>query len=73
MEKILQLRHKCIGCNACVEAVQAHWVISKNHGKAFLKKSILKGKFYIVEVEYWERDENQKVADNCLVKIIAVN
>lgn len=73
MVKILQLRQKCIGCNACVEAAPEHWVISKNDGKAFLKKSVLKGRFYIAEVEEWYRDENQKAADNCPVRIITVN
>lgn len=72
MVKIVQLRHKCIGCNACVEAAPEEWVISGNDGKAYLKKSTVKGKYYILEVEDWKYDENKLAADNCPVNIINV-
>lgn len=72
MIKIVQLRHKCIGCNACVEAAPEEWVISGNDGKAYLKKSVQKGKYYILEVEDWKYNENKLAADNCPVKIIDV-
>ncbi len=72
MIKIVQLRHKCIGCNACVEAAPEEWVISGNDGKAYLKKSTKKGKYYILEVEDWKYDENKLAAENCPVKIIDV-
>lgn len=72
MIKIIQLRHKCIGCNACVEAAPEEWVISGNDGKAMLKKSRKKGQYYILEVENWKYDANKLAADNCPVKIITV-
>lgn len=72
MVKIIQLRHKCIGCNACVEAAPKHWVMSKNDGKSYLKKSIQKGDYYIKEVPDWELDENKLAARNCPVNIITV-
>ncbi len=72
MIKIVHLRHKCIGCNACVEAAPEEWVISGNDGKALLRKSKQKGLYFILEVEDWKREANQLAADNCPVKIIKV-
>ena len=72
MRKIIQLRHKCIGCNACVEAAPDHWVMSRKDGKSFLKKAIQKGNYYILEVEEWEVEENKLAAKNCPVNIIKV-
>lgn len=72
MIKIIQLRHKCIGCNACVEAAPDEWVISGNDGKAMLRKSIKKGDYYIKELEDWKYDENKLAANNCPVNIISV-
>ena len=71
--KIIQLRHKCIGCNACVEASPKHWVMSKNDGKSYLKKAIRKGDYYMKEVPEWELEENVLAAKNCPVNIITVN
>lgn len=73
MIKVIQLRHKCIGCNACVEAAPNHWVMSKKDGKSYLKKSIQKGEYYIRELPEWEYAENQLAAKNCPVNIITVN
>lgn len=73
MPKIIHFRPKCIGCNACVEAAPENWVISKNDGKAYLKKSKLKGKFHIAEIEDWLSEENKLAAKNCPVKIITVS
>ena len=72
MIKIVQLRHKCIGCNACVEAAPAHWIMSKKDGKSFLKKALKKGKYYIKELPDWEYEKNKLAADNCPVHIIDV-
>jgi len=72
MIKIVHLRRKCIGCNACVEAAPDEWVISGNDGKATLKKSTKKGDYYIKDVEDWKYDANQLAADNCPVNIITV-
>jgi ferredoxin len=72
MIKIIHLRHKCIGCNACVEAAAEEWVISKNDGKAFLRKSTQKGQYFILEVDDWKYEENKLAADNCPVRIIKI-
>ena len=72
MIQIIQLRHKCIGCNACVEAAPAHWVMSKKDGKSYLRKSVQKGKYFILKVPDLELEENLLAAQNCPVKIIQV-
>lgn len=72
MIKIVHLRHKCIGCNACVEAAPNEWVMSGNDGKATLRKATVKGKYYILEIEDWKIEENQLAADNCPVRIITL-
>ena len=72
MRKVIQLRHKCIGCNACVEAAPIHWVMSKKDGKSYLKKATQKGKYYIREIPEWEVEENKLAAKNCPVHIIEV-
>ncbi len=55
-----------------MEAAPKHWVMSKNDGKSYLKKSIQKGDYYIKEVPDWELDENKLAARNCPVNIITV-
>ena len=70
MIQITQLRHKCIGCNACVEAAPDHWIMSKKDGKSFLRKSEKKGDFHILEVPDFEYEENLLAAKNCPVNII---
>ena len=70
MIQITQLRHKCIGCNACVEAAPEHWIMSKKDGKSFLRKSEKKGDFHILEVPDFAYEENLLAAKNCPVNII---
>ncbi len=72
MIQIIHLRHKCIGCNACVEAAPSHWVMSKKDGKSYLRKSKRKGDYYILKVSDLEYEENLLAAENCPVKIIDV-
>ena len=72
MKKVIQLRHKCIGCNACIEASPEHWVMSKKDGKSYLRKAVKKGKYYIREIEEWEVEKNKLAARNCPVNIIEV-
>ena len=72
MIQITQLRHKCIGCNACVEAAPDQWVMSKKDGKSYLRKAQKKGNFYILSVSPLEYEENKMAAQNCPVKIIWV-
>lgn len=73
MIKVIHLRHKCIGCNSCIESSPDHWVMSKNDGKSFLKKSRQKGKYHILELPDWEYDSQMEASRNCPVNIIQVN
>lgn len=72
MIQITQLRHKCIGCNACVEAAPDRWIMSKTDGKSYLRKAIQKGKYYIINVDDEEEEDNRIAAQNCPVNIIWV-
>ncbi len=72
MIKIAFLRRKCIGCNACVEVAPEHWVISKKDGKSYLRKSVKKGEYYLLELPDWERERQAKAAELCPVRIIRV-
>ena len=72
MIQIIHQRHKCIGCNACVEAAPAHWVVPKKDGKSYLRKSVQKGEYFILRVPELEYEENLLAAQNCPVNIIRV-
>ena len=51
MVRITQLRAKCIGCNACVEADKYRWRVSKKDGKCTLIGGKEKKGWYTVLVE----------------------
>ena len=51
MIRITQFRHKCIGCNACVEVHPARWRISRKDGKCTLVEGIEKKGVYTVLVK----------------------
>lgn len=70
MIKILQLRDKCIGCNACVEADPFRWRISKNDGKCVLIGGKEKNGWFMVDVPEDEEKYIQQAASNCPVNII---
>lgn len=72
MIQIVQHRHKCIGCNACVEAAPEYWKMSRADGKCYLLKAKKKGDYYILNVPDWAYDENVQAAKNCPVNIITV-
>jgi ferredoxin len=72
MIQIIHLRHKCIGCNACVEAAPTRWIMSKKDGKSYLRKSVRKGDYYILKIPDLEYEENLLAAQNCPVNIIQV-
>lgn len=73
MLRIIQQRIKCIGCNACVEAADYRWRISKKDGKCTLVGSIEKRGFYSVIVPDHELEDNLLAAANCPVNIIKVH
>ncbi len=70
MIRITQLRRKCIGCNACVEAAPHRWRISRRDGKCTLVGGQEKREVFTVLVHDSEWDENTMAAKNCPVKII---
>jgi len=72
MVRIVQQRAKCIGCNACVEAVHHRWRISRKDGKCTLVGGIDKKGFYTVTVGDDEYEANLAAAKHCPVNIIKV-
>ena len=73
MIRITQQRAGCIGCNACVEAADYRWRISKKDGKCTLIGAKEKRGFYTVAAHNSELDDNLKAAANCPVKIIQIH
>jgi ferredoxin len=72
MVQIIQQRAKCIGCNACVEAADYRWRVSRKDGKCTLINGKDKKGFYQVFVDDHEYEDNLMAAMNCPVKIIQV-
>lgn len=72
MIRITQQRHKCIGCNACVEAAKHRWRLSRKDGKCTLIGGTEKKGWFTVTVLDDELEENQLAAKNCPVKIIRI-
>ncbi|MBP7821732.1 MAG: ferredoxin [Saprospiraceae bacterium] len=72
MIRITQQRAKCIGCNACVEAADYRWRISKKDGKCTLVGGKEKKGIYTVAVLDHELEDNILAAKNCPVNIIKV-
>ena len=70
MIRILKHRHKCIGCNACVEADKYRWRISKKDGKCTLVGGTEKKGWFSVAVEDDEEPAIEKAVRNCPVNII---
>lgn len=73
MIRIIQHRVNCIGCNACVEAADYRWRISKRDGKCTLVEGVEKKGFYQVVVPDHELDDNLLAAKNCPVNIIKIH
>ena len=70
MLRIIQQRAKCIGCNACVEAAEYRWRVSRKDGKCTLINGVEKRGFFRAIVDDHEYEDNVKAAANCPVKII---
>ena len=70
MIRILQHRHKCIGCNACVEADKYRWRVSKKDGKCTLVGGKEKKGWFSVIVENDEQPSIETAIRNCPVNII---
>ena len=72
MFQIIQYRAKCIGCNACVEAAEYRWRISKKDGKCTLVGGKEKKGIYTIKVNDFELEDNLLAMKNCLVNIIQI-
>ena len=72
MVRITQLRAKCIGCNACVEADKYRWRVSKKDGKCTLIGATEKKGWYSVLVEEDEFEANLTASKHCPVNIIKI-
>lgn len=72
MVRIVYLRHRCIGCNACVEAAPDRWRVSRKDGRCNLVGGEEKQGIYRTLVSIDELEENQAARQNCPVKAIQV-
>jgi len=72
MIRIIQLRDKCIGCNACVEAAHSRWRMSRKDGKSVLIGAVEKKEVYSVIVGDDELPENMRALRNCPTKVIQI-
>jgi ferredoxin len=72
MTKIFHYREKCIGCNSCVEIDHNRWKICGRDGKSKLIGGKEKGKVHQIEIDDVERENAEKAAECCPVKIIKV-
>ncbi len=70
---ISHYRHKCIGCNACVELAPEQWKMSRKDGKSVLigakQKKLVHTGYYDDEIY----EANQKAAEACPVNIIKLH
>ncbi len=65
-------RQKCIGCNYCMEIAPKRWQMSKKDGKSNLIGAKDKKGFWTIKLGEEERDENERAASVCPVKIIEI-
>ena len=72
MIRIIQQRDKCIDCNACVEAAEYRWRISRKDGKCTLVGGKEKKGFYSILVDDHEYEDNVLAKVNCPVNIIQI-
>lgn len=70
MIRVLQHRHKCIGCNACVEVDKYRWRISKKDGKSSLIGASEKKGWFSTLVNDDEAERLEAAQAHCPVNII---
>jgi len=70
MIRVIQHRHKCIGCNACVEADKYRWRISRKDGKSTLIGGTEKKGWFSVVVDDDEAQQLEAAKIHCPVNII---
>jgi ferredoxin len=72
MIRILHLRSKCIGCNACVEADRYRWRISRKDGKCTLVNGKEKRGVFSFIAEEDEYESSIRAKNNCPAGIIRI-
>lgn len=72
MIRVVQHRHKCIGCNACVEADKYRWRISRKDGKSTLIGGVEKKGWFTALVENDELPWLEAAVKHCPVNIIRI-
>ena len=72
MVRIVYLKHRCIGCNACVEAAPDRWRVSRKDGRCNLVGGEVKQGIYRTLVSMHEFDRNEEARQNCPVRAIQV-
>ena len=72
MPTVIQRRHKCIGCNYCVEIAPEFWRMSRKDGKSVLLGAEDKRGNFVLKISDTDFDLHKKAADVCPVKIIDV-
>ncbi len=72
MIRIIHYREKCIGCNACVEAADYRWRVSRKDGKCTLLGAKAKKGIYVALVDDDEEEQNKLASLNCPVRIIRI-
>lgn len=73
MVRIVFLRHRCIGCNACVEAAPDRWRVSRKDGRCHLIGGNEKQGISRALVSMDEFDRNDAARQNCPVRAIQVD
>lgn len=72
MIRVIHYRHKCIGCNACVEIAPDRWRISRKDGKSILVGGAAKKDIYSALISDVELPENERAATYCPVNVIRI-
>ncbi len=73
MHKITHYRHRCIGCNACVEIAPDRWRMSKKDGRCTLVGGKAAKGIYHADIHGIELEQNIKAATSCPVNIIKID
>lgn len=73
MVRIVFLRHKCIGCNACVEAAPDRWRVSRKDGRCNLVGGDQKQGIFRTLVSLDEFERNEVARKNCPTRAIQVD
>jgi ferredoxin len=72
MPTVVQRRHKCIGCNYCVELAPEFWRMSRKDGKSVLLGAEDKRGNWVLKIPDKDFELHKKAVDVCPVKIIDV-